>query len=282
MNARALAERLGLRPAGREWRGACPACGYASAAVLSLSREGRPLLWCASCRDRDALATVLRGEGCVTPPGPSPADRPSGAGREAQARALWAQALPGHPMVALYLAARGLPDRVPDDLRLLPSLRHAPSGTSGPCMVAALRDAEGEVRAIHRTWLAPGGTGKADLDPARMTLGSPTGCAVRLAPATDAVILAEGIETALAATVLFDLPAWACISAGGLEAVILPDRIRAVLIAADHDANGCGQRAGARLADRLLAEGRRVRIATPDTPGTDFNDVLRAREVTHG
>ena len=38
-----------------------------------------------------------------------------------------------------------------------------------------------------------------------------------------------------------------------------------------------GARAADAAARRWLAEGRRVRVATPDLPGQDFNDLLLAR-----
>ena len=69
---------------------------------------------------------------------------------------------------------------------------------------------------------------------------------------------------------------WAALSAGNLAAVILPPPPLAaeVVIAADHDASGIGQRFAERAAERFIGEGRRVRIALPPTIGTDFNDLL--------
>jgi hypothetical protein len=275
MSARDLAQRFGLHRAGRDWRGDCPACGYASSFVLSETREGKPLWWCASCGDRDALAAALRSEGYSPPTDAANApERPSTAQREGWARDLWERALPAAgTIVDAYLRSRGLGTVATRALRFLPSLRHGESGTAPPVMIAAMADVAGTTRAVHRTWLRSDGTGKADVDPARKTRGNPAGCAVRLAVVDDALVVAEGIETAVAAGLLFDLPAWACVSAGGMEAVVLPASVRRVLIAADHDASGTGQRAAQALAERLLAEGRRVRIATPDRIG-DFNDVL--------
>jgi hypothetical protein len=51
-----------------------------------------------------------------------------------------------------------------------------------------------------------------------------------------------------------------------------------VIICADNDANGVGQRAAKTAAERFLAEGRRVRIALPPKSGIDFNDLLRGSE----
>jgi putative DNA primase/helicase len=54
-----------------------------------------------------------------------------------------------------------------------------------------------------------------------------------------------------------------------------------VIICADHDANGVGECAARSAAERWLSEGRRVRIALPPKPGTDFNDVLAGRGSFH-
>ena len=70
------------------------------------------------------------------------------------------------------------------------------------------------------------------------------------------------------------LPAWAALSTSGLVALASPPVVRTVIILADHDANGAGERAARAAAAHWLAEGRRVRIAMPPAAGTDFNDVL--------
>ena len=109
----------------------------------------------------------------------------------------------------------------------------------------------------------------------RSPLGSIRGGAIRLFPATSFVVLTEGIETALAIrTARPDLPVWAAIAAGHLAECQLPAGITEILIAADHDANGAGLKAAERLAERLVAEGRRVWIALPPEVDTDFADVL--------
>jgi len=51
-----------------------------------------------------------------------------------------------------------------------------------------------------------------------------------------------------------------------------------VTILADNDKNGAGERAAHTAAARWLAEGRRVRIAMPPLPGTDWNDVLQNKD----
>jgi phage/plasmid primase-like uncharacterized protein len=144
-------------------------------------------------------------------------------------------------------------------------------------MVSAIVDVVGKMIGVHRTFLRPDGSGKADVEPAKAMLGRASGGAVRLAPPAETLLIGEGIETCLAAMQATEQPAWAALSAGGIEALCLPAGVRQVIILADNDANGRGQRAARAAADRWLAEGRRVRLAMPPQLGTDFNDVLLGR-----
>ena len=61
-------------------------------------------------------------------------------------------------------------------------------------------------------------SGKADVRAPRKMMGiMPSGAAVRLAPHTDVLGIAEGIETALSRRDLFGVPTWAALTAGLLE-----------------------------------------------------------------
>jgi putative DNA primase/helicase len=89
--------------------------------------------------------------------------------------------------------------------------------------------------------------------------------------------VSEGIETGLSIAVACAMPAWAALSAGGIEKLLLPPQATHIVICGDHDAGGTGERAARFAATRWLAEGRSVRIAMPPEPGTDFNDILTGR-----
>jgi phage/plasmid primase-like uncharacterized protein len=128
--------------------------------------------------------------------------------------------------------------------------------------------------AVSRTFLTVDGSGKAFLDPPRLFAGPVSGAAVRLAPAAKILMVGEGVETCLAAMQATAMPAWAALSTSGLVALILPAIVRTVIILADNDATGAGERAARIAAARWLAEGRRVRIAMPPVSGADFADVL--------
>ena len=129
--------------------------------------------------------------------------------------------------------------------------------------------------AIHRTFLTADGSKKAQVTNPKLMLGPCAGGAVRLAPAGDDLVLAEGIETALSVLQASGKPVWACLSTSGLKAVLLPPEVKTVTIAADGD--DAGKKAAEEAASRLYRDGREVRIARPPD-GYDFNDLLMLPE----
>jgi putative DNA primase/helicase len=137
---------------------------------------------------------------------------------------------------------------------------------------------DGEQIGVHLTYLRHDGGGKADLPKQyqRECRGLIHGGAIRLIPFEPDVelVLAEGLETSLAASELFGLPCWSAVYAGGLCSLVLPPEVRRIVIAADNDESGVGQRNALAAYDRWTAEGRSVRIVAPPVVGDDFNDVL--------
>jgi hypothetical protein len=173
--------------------------------------------------------------------------------------------------VQTYLAARGIDLPLPDTLRFHAGLKH-PAGGIWPTMVALVTNGvDATPLAIHRTFLARDGSGKAPVEREKMMLGPCRGGTVRLAEPGDVLMVGEGIETCLAAMQATGHPTWAALSTSGLRALELPDDVRDVIVLADGDAGG---EAAARACGlRWKRQGRRVRIARPP-PGTDFNDML--------
>ena len=171
------------------------------------------------------------------------------------------------------------------DLLFHPDLTYWDTRTGYPALIAIVRNAAGEQIAIHRTYLAPDGSGKADVPKPRMMLGSVAGGAVRLGDVGEhgVVGLAEGIETALSVMQACPaLPVWAALSSGNLEQVVLPPEVTRVVLLADHDGEGVGLKVAERAAGRFHAEGRRVWIAHPPDAGDDFNDLLLKQGADSG
>lgn len=275
-----IAARWKLHRSRNGWRGDCPACGYAGGLVLD-DRQGRPLAWCASCQDGKSLAALMGGRHADRDRLSQPADDTEARRKQARALAIWERALPiAGTLGAAYLAARGLPALASSpDLRFAPVCNH-PEGGNHPAMLALVRDQHVTPLAIHRTYLRPDGTGKADVEPAKASLGPIWGGAIRLAPIAPEIVIGEGIETSASAGLLMGLPAWAALSAGNLgKGLVLPPEVQAVVIAADPDPPG--EAAAHQAAMRWHAEGRTVRIARPDRNG-DFNDLLRREGLRHG
>ena len=81
-------------------------------------------------------------------------------------------------------------------------------------------------------------------------------------PASSLALL-KAIETGLSFVELFDLPCWSAVYAGGLRSLVLPPDVRRIIIAADNDVSGAGQRNALAAHDRWTAEGREVRIKCP-------------------
>jgi DNA primase len=119
--------------------------------------------------------------------------------------------------------------------------------------------------------LAHDGSGKAPIEPQKMTLGPVHGGAVRLGPPAESLLITEGIETALSVMQTTGQVAWAALSAIGIANLELPDLVREVTICVDGDK--VSEDAAAKASRRWLLQGRQVRIARPP-PNKDFNDML--------
>lgn len=266
-------QKMKLRPiAGGAMRGDCPACGYPDAFTVMTGENGKPLYWCANCRDQDAVLMAMRGLEVDRLPEYTPA--PKAFDKEAAALAIWRKGRSAkRTIVEDYLRGRGINLPVPPTLRYVDRARHKPSEKWYPMMVAAVTVWPSNVpTAIHRTYLDEGQ--KAPVDPAKKTLGKIFGGAVRLAPSGPVMVIGEGIETCLSVQETTGLPAWAALSAGNLSRIVLPETVRHVFIAADNDENGVGMKAANDAASRFRSEGKQVTIAIPAKIGTDFNDCL--------
>jgi hypothetical protein len=251
--------------------------------------EGKVLVCCHAGCDQTLVIDALRARGLWqdgnrrqgrlvrrearqtvnAPPGREDAKRTEGALH------LWATSSPALGTGAeIYLQSRGLHVPPPATIGFHAGLKH-PSGGIWPAMVALVtRGTGGAPMAIHRTFLARDGAGKAPVEPQRMMLGPCRGGAVRLGSPGDALMVGEGIETCLAAMQATGRPAWAALSTSGLRALDLPETAREVIVLADGD--DPGEEAAREAALRWKREGRSVRIARPPR-GADFNDLLLGR-----
>lgn len=178
----------------------------------------------------------------------------------------------GSPAEA-YLAHRGL--ELPSDTPLRFCTEwHWPTERRLPCMVAPIVEiTTNEIQAAHLTFIRGDGTGKADVEKARLYMGPKAGGVVKLTPdaeVTYGLAIAEGIETALTG-IAAGYPTWSCLDAGNLAAFPVLPGIECLNVLADHD--DAGLKAARAVADRWRSAGREVRIITPPAAGTDWNDI---------
>jgi putative DNA primase/helicase len=285
MTAETIAKALGGRRVGRAWMARCPAHDDREPSLsIRETKDGKVLVRCHAGCDQQRVIAVLRARGIWSNAGrhqgrmiasqPRAVDR-GDAKRMQAALGLWGAATPaGGTLVESYLHSRGIIVPVPDALRFHAAIKH-PSGQQWPAMVALVtRGSDGAPLAVHRTFLACDGGGKAPVDPQKMMLGPCHGGAVRLGLPGDVLMVGEGIETCLAAIRATGRSAWAALSTSGLRTLDLPGDVRDVIVLADGDAPG--EAAARDCAWRWKREGRRVRIARPPQ-GMDFNDMLMGR-----
>jgi hypothetical protein len=101
---------------------------------------------------------------------------------------------------------------------------------------------------------------------------------VRLGQPSPRLIVGEGLETSLSALQMWgpSFDAWSTLSTSGMAAVVIPDTITEVVIAADNEY--AGRQAAAELRRRLSRQ-RPILPVSCFVPGNgnDFNDALLAR-----
>jgi hypothetical protein len=257
--------------------------------VLKNGNGGRVLATCWGGCDRRDVVSELRRRGLLSrnagyaPPIILKPREDNDTARTLRALAIWRGARDGADTIACrYLASRGIVlDQWPQRLRFhqrCPRPRDEAGNMVSPlpAMVALVEHVERGSVAVHCTYLRPDGSGKADIERPKAIFGPVGGGAVRFGEPRTGLWLAagEGIETTLSVAVACSIPAWAALSAGGIRSLVLPSAATHVVICADHDASGTGERAAHDAAARWFAEGRRVRVAKPADQNCDFNDVL--------
>jgi len=176
-----------------------------------------------------------------------------------------------------YLSGRGL--EIAPGLKwinALPYYKDSQKIGRFPAMLAPITK-DTKLLTYHATWLFSDG------DKVRKILPSETGlqggcCELYPVPA-DVLGVAEGVETAIAAKMLFQIPVWSLINTALMKSWKPPAKVKQVIIFGDNDHNYAGQAAAFNLANRLKLMGTDVTIKFPPEKGQDFNDVLIAKSV---
>jgi len=246
------------------------------------------------------------------------------------AREIWMATKPAPgSLVEDYLRARGIDIdaiagvagwTVPPTIRFHPNLPYRHEGEVvhvGPAMVGLLQPVPGErpreMFAVHRTWLAADGSGKAKLPEgckAKLTLGNVWGCGGWLEWRAGVVVIGEGYETTMSVQAVYArlgkrIAAVSAAALGNLAGAGLgegtshperegrlpsatpdPDRpgltvpapMRRIILLGDNDGKDpLSTRALiARATEKFRRAGAEVSAAWPP-PGKDFNDLVNGK-----
>lgn len=276
----------------RNRHGPCPACGGKDRFRYD-DKQGRGSWICNQCGAGDGykLLQLVHGWGFryareeverVVGVNPAviamPAQDDSEARKSAAIRRVWSEteAVEKGDPVWTYLHRRLGLELVPACLRCHPALayKHDDGSISyHPAMIAAVTYPDGKGATLHRTYLTSSGS-KADVSaPKKLMPGKPLQTAsIKLGGYSDVLGIAEGIETALAASRRFGIPVWSCVSSGLLEAWAAPSGVKRVVVCGDNDPKFAGQAAAFRIAHKLACAGIDVDVRIPETAGKDWAD----------
>lgn len=269
--AERIARALKGHRSGKSWLAKCP-CHDDKRPSLSITEgeDGRLLLNCfAGCEFED-IKDVLRDRCVIGIDKPDRARRtlayvdraPAEPEPDQDALAIWNEGIRIlHTPATNYLEHRGI-------MAKPPSLRYH---SATRFMIAAVQRPDGKVVAVQSTALTISGA-KAAVAIPKVTTGALGGGAVRFAAAAEVMGIAEGVETAMSAMAMAQLPVWASLGCQRLHRVILPELVREVHIFGDNDKPG--RAAAQRTADIHLKAGRRVALRFPADGIKDFNDLL--------
>lgn len=281
--------------------GACPICKGGKDRFRFDDKNGEGTYICSHCGAGDGVKLAMETQGWDFKEavqqieehiGSSPfimsKPAPTDEQKRKALRALWKRSGPvveGDP-VSKYLRGRGIDMNPPADLLTALNCRYQGDSVSHHrAMLAMIRDVAGKPTSLHRTYLTNDGH-KADVESVRRLMPGKLepGCAVRLTPVAETLGIAEGIETAMSATILTGVPCWAALNTSLLELWELPEGVKKVVIFADNDANFAGEKAAYQLAFKLVSKRRGVvqEIKVPETTGWDWNDVLIQRKQGRG
>lgn len=266
--------------------GPCPVCLQGKDRFRFDNKEGRGTWFCSQCGAGDGFSLLRKINGWSFAQAAKEVERVLGVSKQdmprqeftdeqkrAALRRAYRDSVPvvSGDAVWTYLNRRTGIEVVPPAIRTHSNLRYD-SSRSFPAMLAIVTMPDGKPSTMHRTWL-DGQGGKAPVDePKKVMAGTIKTGAIRLAGLEPRLGIAEGIETALRASVLFGVPTWAAISAVGMRDWEAPAGVTEVMIFGDNDENFTGQNAAFALAHRLSMRGIKTDVKIPTKVGTDWAD----------
>lgn len=280
--------------------GPCPICREGKDRFRFDDKEGKGTWICSKCGAGDGFKLLEKVNGWSfgyakreamkasgTAPAETQAPGRSAEDKRAAALRLWDSSAPikAADPAGLFLRRRGITQIPSPDVLRFAKCAYFEDGkmiARLPAMVAAVTGPDGSLATVHRTYLDEHGHKTAMQGGARKLAAGdlPPGSAVRLGEHEGILGVAEGIETALSAEILFGVPVWACINKVRLQSFIPPQTVNTLIVFGDTDEKFGGQAHAYGLAHRVACAGLKVRVELPGEG--DWNDVLLSRGAGHG
>lgn len=148
-------------------------------------------------------------------------------------------------------------------------------------MIAAITDPQNNLVNVHQTFLTSEGHKDLSKSPNKMVMKGqlPEGSSIKIWDEKEIMGVAEGIESAMSAAILFKMPVWAAVNATLLSKWVPPTLAKEIHIFADNDENFTGQSKAYILANRLaLMFDKKCFVHIPVISGSDWNDVLMGKD----
>lgn len=273
--AAAVAQALKARRHSGGWIAPCPAHNDRDPSLTIRDGRNGILLHCWSGCTFGSIVDALKRLGVSDDPSSAPTLPPhrhdATGGRigsiEAALR-IWDQAGALGYEGKRYLQRRGILKAPGVQYLRQATLRH-PIGVDAPAIITSRMNERDKPLGIQRTFIDEADCTKFRDGEAKLSLGE--GLFTMLGYG-DSIFLAEGVENALSAQMLFgDFPAFACCMGFPKKPVELPG-VKRIRLIVDHDRHGASQKK-ALVFHELNKERYEIRQWIPKKPGQDANDV---------
>lgn len=202
------------------------------------------------------------------------------------------QQVDGSP-VQTYLNNRGINTMPGFSIRYSKAEYDNDTKNSYQTMYAIATDDHNKIIYAHKTYLENGKKADVERNKKIFTMNdnkivcgscgheSAQSCAIRLCNYGEELGIAEGIETSLSATILYQVPCWSTINTSIMKAFKAPKRVKHLIIFADNDPHGAGMAAAMVCGNKNINANNdveKVSIRWHETHGVDFNDMLNNGE----
>ena len=199
---------------------------------------------------------------------------------------LWNESKPAADTpVEQYFASRGIP-RVPPSIRYHPDAWKRELKKGLPAAICSLDDGE-TVGSVHVLWLEKhrGVWRKERTGRKSATMGAMNGQTVKFGVPDDTIVVAEGAETAMSASMIYRHPAEAVCGNRNILNWNPREGIKHIILAVDNDDSlehgdwlpeKSTMDAFCDRAKELMAAGYKVSMVAPNHGAKDFNDMIQA------